>query len=224
MLTILLDCTSHVTYCYGFVWCSMKSIRRVSLCNKTAPMAASLRIIINHILHAIYQTALQATSSLISEKRKFSLYDSFPCQTTQGRTRPQKRSLTEISEYAPHNQNEKHPIPLPTNSYVSPFHTNIGFLHACTPERLHAVRLHTGTQRFRSGNKQTVGYQIQKNISFKKNVQAAETVGNVASGAASEPHRFKYIVVGWSLGIELASQRACNWFDVKGVCFDGCMV
>ncbi len=170
MLTILLDCTSHVAYCYGFVWCSMKSIRRVPLCNKTAPIETSLPMIINRTLHTIYQTALQATSYLISEKRKFGLYDSFPCQTTQGRTRPEKRSLTEISKYAPHNQNEKRPIPLPTNSYVSPFHTTICFLHACTPERLHAVRLHAVRLHWytRSGNKHTVGYQIQKNISFKK--------------------------------------------------------
>jgi hypothetical protein len=165
MLTILLDCTSHTTYYHGFVWCSMKSIRRMSLCNKTVPMATSLCMIINIILHSAYQIALHITSRLISEKRKFGLYDSFPCQTTQGRTRHQKRSLTEISKYAPHNQNKKHPIPLPTNSYVSPFHTNICFLHACTPARLHAVRLHWYT---RSGNKHTVGYQIQKNISFKK--------------------------------------------------------
>ena len=89
---------------------------------------------------------LQTASRLISEKRKLSLYASFPCQTTQGRNKPLKRSRTNIRANAPQNQNEKHPIPFPTNSYVSPFHTNICFLHACTPALVHPLRQRTNGQ------------------------------------------------------------------------------
>jgi hypothetical protein len=63
---------------------------------------------------------------------------SFHAQTLQGRNKPLKRSQTKIRANAPHNQNEKHPLSLPTNGYAFPFCTNICFLHACTPERPNA--------------------------------------------------------------------------------------
>ncbi len=177
MLTILLDCTSHVTYCYGFVWCSMKSIRRVSLCNKTAPMEISLCVIINRMLHDIYQNSLQSTLCLISEKRKFGLYNSFPCQTIQGRTRHQKQSVTEILEYAPHNQNEKHLIPLPTNSYVFPFHTNICFLHACTPNACTGTPVQATNTRLGTGYKKT--YPSKKTFKLLKRWATWQAVAQV---------------------------------------------
>ncbi len=120
------------------------------------------------------QTTLQVPSCLMTDWWKSGCMNtSFHAQTSQDRKKPLKRPLTEMRANYPHNQNEKHPLSLPTNGYVSPFHTTICFLHACTPARLHActpyartpARLHSYT---RSGNKQTVGYQIQKNISFKK--------------------------------------------------------
>ena len=136
------------------------------------------------------KTSLQTASRFISEKRKLGRYASFPCRTTQGRKKPLKRSQTKIKANAPQNQNEKHPLSLPTNGYAFPFYINIRFLHACTPARRMPARLHSYT---RLGNKQTVGYQTQKNISFKKNVGGAQTLGNDSSGGASKPHRSKYM-------------------------------
>ncbi len=141
------------------------------------------------------KTSLQTASHFISEKRKLGLYASFPCHTTQGRKKPLKRSRTKIRANAPHSQNEKHPPSLPTNGYISPFHTNICFLHACTPARPNACTPYActpahsdsvqGTNR-RSATKYKKTYP-------SKNLRAAETVGDDSSGGASEPHRSKYM-------------------------------
>ncbi len=111
------------------------------------------------------KAALDAVPYLLTENLENGLCTSLLYQIIQGLNILPKRSRTNIRANAPLNQNEKHPLSLPTNSSVSLFPTSICFLHACTPERLHAERLHWYT---RSGNEQTIGYQIQKNISFKK--------------------------------------------------------
>ncbi len=88
------------------------------------------------------KAALNAAPYLLAENLENGLYTSLSYQINQDLNIPTKRPLTEMLANYPHNQNEKHPIPLPTNSYAFPFCTNICFLHACTPERLHAERLH----------------------------------------------------------------------------------
>jgi hypothetical protein len=130
------------------------------------------------------KTPLQTASRLISEKRNLSLYASFPCQTTQGRKKPLKRSRTKIRANAPHSQNEKHPIPLPTNSYVSPFHTTICFLHACTPARLHAC---TGTPV--GATNTWSGTRYKKTYPSKKRSGTGNGGPTNQHGGASEPYR-----------------------------------
>ncbi len=145
------------------------------------------------------QTALQTALSCVVRKLANGLYASFPYQTPQGQISPPKRSRTKIRANALQNQNEKHPLPLPTHGSLSPFYTNICFLHACTPARLHAVRLHavhpqdacTGTPV--QANEHTVRDNEHKTYP-SKNVQVAETVGKRdQSGGASKPHRSKYM-------------------------------
>jgi hypothetical protein len=137
------------------------------------------------------KAALDAIPYLLAENLENGLCSSLSYQITQSLNIPPKRSLTKIKANAPHNQNEKHPLSLPTNSSVSLFLTSICFLHACTPARLHACTGYT-----RSGNEQTVRDNTQKNISFKKTIGVLKRWANIVSGAASEPHRLKYIVVG----------------------------
>ena len=123
------------------------------------------------------QTTLQVPSCLMTDWWKSgSMNTSFHAQTLQDRKKPLKRSLTEMSTNYPHNQNEKHPLPLPTHGYISPFHTTICFLHACTPERLHAERLHTCNSDSVQGTNRRSATRHKKTYP-SKNVRSAETVG-----------------------------------------------
>src|SRR3954454_19377674 len=146
----LVDCTSHATYRHGFVWCSMKSIGRVSLCNKTAPwvvckasikVATSLCLIGHCVSYAVYKTALQAASDLIVKKLKNGSYVPFLYQTTNDQNIPLKRSKIEIWVISLPKQSQWLNVPLPKPSSQFPLiisrssETLKSFLHACTPER-----------------------------------------------------------------------------------------
>ncbi len=147
------------------------------------------------------KAALDAIPYLLAENLENGLCSSLSYQITQGLNILPKQSRTKIrANTPPHNKNEKHLLSLPTNSSISLFLISICFLHARTPARLHAVRLHW-RHPFRE---QTDGrLPDTKNISFKKTFGMLKRWANVASGAASEPHRFKYIVVGWSSCLEM---------------------
>jgi len=194
MLMKLLDCTSHTTYFRGFAWCSMKSIGHVLLWHKAALWVATpLRVIIHRVSYAVYQAALQATSSLVSEKLDTSPCTSFPYQTIQGQNIPLEPSRIEIWENNPPNQNNWLGI-LPsqrnvlTSSFLlSLFETHKSFLHACTPERRTRAFAHLFHQHEHVQAPQTKKHILQKNL------QGAETLRNDSSGGASKPHRSKYI-------------------------------
>jgi hypothetical protein len=177
----LLDSTSHATYHHGFVWCSMKSIGRVSLCNKLAPwvvcnvsirVATSLYLMIYRVSHAVYQTALLAASDLIVEKLKNGSCVPFSSQTTQGQNIPLKRYKTEIWGISSPNQSQSFPKCisqfLSIISYLSEIHKR--FLHACTPERRTRVCAHL----FKQGTYGQVPYPtkhiLQKKRSRCRNV------------------------------------------------------
>jgi hypothetical protein len=70
------------------------------------------------------------------------------------------------------------------------------FLHACTPERRTRAYAHLFNQREHARGQRT------HNISFKKMFEYLKRWANELSGAASEPHRFKYIVVGQFFSLE----------------------
>jgi hypothetical protein len=138
-----------------------------------------------------HQAVLDAAPYLLTENLENGLCTSLSYQITQGLNIPPKRSQTKIGPNAPQNQNKKHPLSLPTHGSISPFHTTIGFLHACTPARPHARTSYActpahsdsvqGTNR-RSATRHKKTYP-------SKNVGGAQTVGNDSSGGASEPHR-----------------------------------
>ena len=142
------------------------------------------------------QTPLQVASCLMTDWWKSgSMNTSFHAQTLQGRNKPLKRSQTKIRANAPYNQNEKHPLPLPTNGYAFPFCTNICFLHACTPARPNAGTPYACTP---AHSDSVQGTNRRSATRYKKtypseNLRAAQTVENDSSGGASKPHRSKYM-------------------------------
>jgi hypothetical protein len=157
MLTHLLDGMSHATCSHGFTWCSMKSIGSVSLCHKITlcllhrafirvTMVPSLMV--RPVSSMIGQVPLQAASSLITDSPKNGPYTSFPYQTIQGRNIPLERTEIQIWANTPPKQQKWFSGILATSVYQSPFNvscssvTHRSFLHACTPARLNAVRVH----------------------------------------------------------------------------------
>ena len=177
MLTSLLDGTSDVIHSSPFPRCSMKSIGAVSLCFKAA----------------LCQRAPQAASYLIDEKLKNSLCVSFPYETTHGRNIPLKPTRIEIWENNPPNQNTwlvllpHQSSSLTSFSLLCSSETYKRFLHACTPARLTRAYAHLFNQCTYGHTSDTTKHILQKNL------QGAETLGNVPSGGASKPHRSKYM-------------------------------
>jgi hypothetical protein len=143
--------------------------------------------------HLFDKAALETISSLITEKLDNSLYISFCYQTIQERNIPLKSSKIEIC--MDNLPNPKTWIIIFTfqrssftcSSLLCLSETLKSFLHACTPERRTRALVHLFNQRTDVGGPQTKKHILQKNL------QGAETLGNVPSGGASKPHRSKYI-------------------------------
>ncbi len=162
--------------------------------------------------------ALQGASYLIAEKLRKGPCASLSYQTTKGRNIPPKR--TRIHIWAKNFPNQQNWLGIHPSQSSFPICSSLlclsgtlkCFLHACTPERRTRALAHLFNQREHGQSPRT------QHISFKKNVQIPETLGNDSSGAASEPHRFKYILVGCSLSVELAGQKK------KGGSCHGCLV
>jgi hypothetical protein len=153
------------------------------------------------------QAALDAVSCLLAEKLKNDQFTSFRYETIGGRNILLKRTRNPTWAKNPPTQNNC--LPSQRNDHTcsslrrwSPTHKR--FLHACTPARLHACTpalVGLFTQREHGHRPDTTKHILQKNL------QGAETLGNNSSGAASEPHRFKYILVGRSVGLEMTLLR-----------------
>ena len=127
-----------------------------------------------------------AASSILTALLKQSLYLSFPYQATHNRNRPQKRYITEIFEYAPHNQNEKHPYPFPLTT-TSP-HSTPPFA-SCTPERLHACTPNACTGTPVGATNTRSGTRYKKTYPSKKRSGTGNGGPTNQRGGASEPHR-----------------------------------
>jgi hypothetical protein len=146
------------------------------------------------------QAALEAVSCLLAEKPVNGPFTSFPYETTGGRNLPLKRTRIKIWANNPPIQNKY----LSYRKTIKPVYlccvglrpTNV----SCTPERQNAVRVQDHTCPI---NAKTFNHHEHTTYPSKKNVGLPETLGNDSSGAASEPHRFKYTVVGRSLGCEM---------------------
>jgi hypothetical protein len=180
----------------------MKSIGHVSFCSKTAPWvvcstsikaAIALCLITRRVSHVVCQTALQAASSLISEKLNNRPYTTFPYQAIQGQNIPLEPTRIEIWANNPPNQNKWLILLLFPQSYLTHLfllclsETLNSFLHASTPERRTRAFAHLFKESTHGQ-----GQHPKKHI-LQKNVQDAETLRNDTSGGASEPHRSKYM-------------------------------
>jgi hypothetical protein len=137
--------------------------------------------------------ALQPASRHITDSLGNSPSTSFPYETTGSRNLPPKPTRIQIwANNSPNQNNWLSLLPsqqrfLTCSSLLRSYETHKCFLHASTPERRTRALALLFTQRTHGHTPDTTKHILQKNL------QGAETSGNVPSGGASKPHRSKYI-------------------------------
>ena len=143
--------------------------------------------------HLSYKTALQAVSSLITEKRKNGLCMSFPYETIQGQNISLEPSQIEIWANDPLNQNKRFTLSPSAYNYSFPFliscsfRTYKSFLHACTPERRTRALAHLFKQSKHGQAQHPTKHILQKMLEVLKcwvTKQAVQPVNRTAQNTS----------------------------------------